>query len=84
MRLAAESLSDELTDDAAAVAFSAALSTLKPAPRLRISPSAISVYRDGRWIVVAVRWKGGRSVVVKLSRAWAAVLLQQLTRVLGK
>ena len=84
MSLAAERQADEVHGDAAAAALSTALTTLRPVPKMRISPSDVHASREGRWIALVVRWKGGRSITVKLTRAWAAVLWQRLGKALGK
>lgn len=61
---------------------SAALERWFQRPRLTLG--SISVIREGRWVLISVTFRKAKwaGVTLKLSRAWAVVLFQQLRKAL--
>ena len=79
MTIADEQPQDELEDPAAlAYAFEQLMQ-----PPMRKTLSDIQVEKTGRGVVLWIRFREGDGHQVRITRAWAMVLKQRLTAVLG-
>ena len=76
----------ELTGADAFAALHDALVDITAEPKLRLTLSDIQVRRTGRWVVLTVRYRKRpeNEVTIRISRAWAQVLIGRLTQALER